>query len=389
VFTAGATSARVAELLSQQQIQLLPHMRPIREFDDLFILDRTLDLVTPLFPQHTYGAMIDEVMGMTGGYIRVGDNDEVDLFSPADEIFPRVRALHYGEVMAGMVEQLRETQEVIGGLRDLVGSREWNAKALRAVELRRQQPTVRQHLTIIESIARLLPPFYIQTGNKMVGLLHGDPIDVDVAFTLMTAGHFARGISLLCAKSILDGGLGKPYEELLARMIAEWGLPGVADFAALERVGLITEAKFFGGKAKFLAAVEKLRIVIDGGDDADLGAVYAMGESWGYVPILVRLVQEGLIGEWREGGRTAKTFEQLDVKFSVVGEEAPVAQTVDGAVVKKVLVFVIGGVTEQEALVFQQLGRVAFDDKVEVHLASTNVITGSRLVMEVCPSIPK
>jgi hypothetical protein len=33
-------------------------------------------------------------------------------------------------------------------------------------------------------------------------------------------------------------------------MIAEWGVPGAADFAALERVGFISEAKLFGGDRK-------------------------------------------------------------------------------------------------------------------------------------------
>jgi hypothetical protein len=82
-------------------------------------------------------------------------------------------------------------------------------------------------------------------------------------------------------------------------------------------------------------------------------------------------------------------FENLNVKYAVTGVEAPVAQTVDGAVAKKVLVFMIGGITEQELIVFQQLGRVAFNGEVEIHVAITNVITGSRLVMEVCPSIQK
>jgi hypothetical protein len=393
VFTAGAMAGRVNEVLTQQQIQLAGYMRRVREFDDLFIFDRTVDLLTPLLTQTRYSGVIDECIGITAGYIKlpeaiVGD-DEVDLFSPADELFPQVRGMRVNVVPSEMRKIDLEVAQVKGSLHDAAGTREWNAKALRAAELKKQHPFAIEHFKLGLHVMMNLPLLFFGLVNSEVSILHVDPVDPAIAFRLMTVGQIARGVRFLCAQSLIEGGLGKPYEELQARMISEFGVAGAVDFAALEKSGFVSEAKLFRGGVKFMAAVEKLRVLIEGGEDADLGAVYELDPGWGYVPLLVRLVQEGLMGEWKETGRVAKVFEDLDVKYSVAGEEAPSTQTIDGPVAKKVLVFVIGGVTEQEALVFQQLGRVAFDDKVEIHLASTNVITGSKLITQVCPSIRK
>jgi hypothetical protein len=395
VFTAGGTAARVGELFAQQAAQLQAFSVSQREFDDFFIIDRTVDLMTPLLTQTTYGGLLDEYLGNHYGWVELpkgvsSSKDEADLFSPADSVFPQVRALRMDLVGVEIMPQAREAVEIAQTLQDTRGSRDWNAKALRAAELVRLQPFFALHIDLGIEIQARRSLYFTDVLNFEAEAIHGQTAHSDLAFRLMNLGETLGGLRLLCLKSVLQGGLGSStFEELEKRLLADVGVEAVADVAGLERSGLLASAKFFGGSVKLLSAVEKLKALIRGGEDAELGSCFGLDQDFAYVPLLVRLVQAGLAGEWKPGGSAAKALEQIDVRFAVTGEEAPVAQTLEGAAARRVLVFVVGGVTDSEAVIFQQLGRVAFEEKVEVHLGSTTVISGQRLIAEVCPSLRK
>jgi hypothetical protein len=104
------------------------------------------------------------------------------------------------------------------------------------------------------------------------------------------------------------------------------------------------------------------------------------------VPLLVRLVQSGLQqpGQWAKGGGVDSILNDFKIQYVVYAPDE-----LGNPPTRKVLVFVIGGVTESEASLFHQMGSILFDDKVEFHIASTNLTSGRRIVGEISPLFEK
>jgi hypothetical protein len=87
---------------------------------------------------------------------------------------------------------------------------------------------------------------------------------------------------------------------------------------------------------------------------------------------------------WAKGGSVDSILNDFKIQHAVYAPgELGTPPT------RKVLVFVIGGVTESEAAIFHQLGSILFDDKVDFHIASTNLTSGRRIVAEISPLFEK
>jgi hypothetical protein len=185
---------------------------------------------------------------------------------------------------------------------------------------------------------------------------------------------------------------GRLLRDFQRRLVGRFGAAVAGDFARLARAGLLASGALFSlpfGRPSFAAVRDAVRQVVDpaarktgeDGGPADVGAGYG-----NFVPLIARLVQAGLEGQWDAGGPIDKLLGQLAVEHAVVGEEAS-EREIDGRMKRRVAVFVVGGVTETEVQAIRQMNAVFFDGKVEFHVGSTNVICGKKLIREVCPAL--
>jgi hypothetical protein len=180
-------------------------------------------------------------------------------------------------------------------------------------------------------------------------------------------------------------------------LIGEFGFEAMRDWANLEKCGMLRQSSGLlgilgGGKPKFEAIRKEFNLIVEqrgrktDSEGNDLGPIDLDGPYNEFVPLLVRLVQAGVTGKWEKGSSGEKLMASLGLQFGVYGEKS-VRTDVSGERPRRVLLFVLGGVTLSECLLFGNLGKVIFDDTIEFHLGSTSIITSPRLFEEICPCI--
>jgi hypothetical protein len=400
VFTVGKIAASVYDLLEQQKAQIGETNRnQDSTFFDMFIIDRTADLVTPLISQMTYGGLVDEKFDVQYGYLDLpADYPPNELLPPdrrlllcddADEVYGKARGLPVLGALDHFLGLINEIKEIKTKLNETAGTRAWNANGMRAARLNRMKPYMEVHLDLLQ---RVFPLNWLEMTSLgfEYSLLVGQEVDPSLILRLINCGRPADGLRLLCLYSQLAKGVEtKLYADVLRRLIGAVGLGAAQDIANFDKCGLLRiQSGFLSGllaKSRFAPVSDELKCVLtelekkvdaDGNDAgaADVGAAYDK-----YVPLVVRVVQAGIEGKWGSPG-VEGALQKLEVPHQV---HAPAE--LPNPPVRKVLVFIIGGITESEAGVFHQLGSVLFDDKVEFHVGSTSVTSGRKLIAEIAP----
>jgi hypothetical protein len=409
VFTCGSMSSRVYELLEAQKAQIgLAHFNPNTVFDELFVIDRTVDLVTPLLTQFTYAGQLDDRFGIDFGDLPLPKG--LDIADPAHpdeplrtfhlcdatgEVYPAICGLPLAEVenyLRGLMNEIGDIKEKMAGS---TGTSQWTIYAARAAKLLKLQHLIPVHLGLLERVLSVGWLEYKGMSYELSLLDDGDA-NRDLLVKFVHAGKLIDALRLLCLDSVISRGVPqKLVQDIHRRLVYRLGLRVSQDLIGLEKCGLLKTSALLSLSrgVKFETIRKELRLLVDPkqrrsdpeGNDlgpSDVGASYD-----NYVPLLVRIVQAGLSGGWEKGGVADRILGQMDIEHAVVGEPGQAKVTADGTVAKKVLVFVIGGVTQSECLIFNQLGKIIFDDKFEFHVGSTNITSGSKIIKDVCPNV--
>jgi hypothetical protein len=400
VFTVGSIAESVYDLLEQQKAQIGESNRnPDSTFFDLFIIDRTADLVTPLLTQMTYGGLIDEKFNVSYGYLDLpGDyppnqllpaDRRLLLSDEADEVYWKARGLPVLDALDHILSLIQEIKDIKVKLNQTAGTSAWNANGLRAARLNKMKPYMEVHLDLLQ---RVFPPKWLErlALDFEYSMLVGNEVDPSLILRLINCGRATDGIRLLCLYSQLTKGVdSKLYGDVLRRLIGAVGIPVARDIANFDKCGLLRLQtgilSAFWAKSRFEPVSQQLKCVLsslerktdpDGNDagPADVGAAYDK-----YVPLVVRVVQAGIQGRWGSPD-VEGALKKLEIPHKV---HAP--PELPNPPVKKVLVFVIGGVTESEAGIFHQLGTVLFHDEVEFHVGTTAITSGRRFIREISP----
>jgi hypothetical protein len=393
VFVCGSVATRVCDLLEQQKVQIgASYLNPDRTFDEMFIIDRTADLVTPLVAQWIFAGLIDDRYGINAGYLVIGKDDEVDLCEPEDELFPSLRGRQRVDAFNSAFALAREAEQLQEQLHESFG-RQYNVTALRAMKVIKMKPNIPKYVKLIEELGDVMQPLSRAAWNLERDLICSGDRPKDTVWNLMAINRVIRALQLFCMSSVIYRGVDKSdLITMQQKLVAQFGLTAVKDVAALERCGLLaTRTGWMSfGKLDFAKVRSTFRLFVERDEEPrdesewdDVDPVYGSG----YVPLLVRLVETGLRGMWQKGGEIDKLLDQMGIKDRSVHGEAPLDE--GAGVAKKVLVFVIGGVTESEAWIFHVLGKIVFRDQVEFHVGSTGTVTGAKLIRDVCPSLAK
>jgi len=99
IYGKGAAAAQLFDLMVRMKRETCgrePQVRP--QIDSLVILDRGVDLVSPLPTQLTYEGLIDEMFGIQCASVRLPEEDKVISLSSAEELYQELRGLNFNAV---------------------------------------------------------------------------------------------------------------------------------------------------------------------------------------------------------------------------------------------------------------------------------------------------
>ncbi|TFK56782.1 Sec1-like protein [Heliocybe sulcata] len=310
------------------------------KIDSLIILDRRVDMVTPLLTQLTYEGLIDEMIGIKNSHIEV----PVSLLSPpnptpANPAAPSTSASTSAVTAVPLSKEKKKkyhltaaNDPLFGELRDMnfasVGKRlnrtahrldeDYKArlKAQTVTQLRdfvgklgglqTEHQALRLHTGLSEMI---VPQTRTEIFNKSLEIQQNLLASYDVSGQISSIEDLiAQGadmqlvIRLLCLASITSGGIKtKPLENLKREILQSYGynfLPLLLSLSAPPLAVLLpnplpasTPPSVVASRYPYTSVRKSLRLLMEDTDaldevENDIGYVYS-----GYAPISIRLVQ--------------------------------------------------------------------------------------------------
>ncbi|OMO93071.1 Sec1-like protein [Corchorus olitorius] len=352
----GKASVLVADILSRMQTEepVNSSDMAVPEINTLVLIDREVDMVTPMCSQLTYEGLLDEFLHINNGSVELdasimggqqeGKKMKVPLNS-SDKLFKEIRDLNF-EVVTQVLRQkatsmkqdyteMTTTNQSVSELKDFV-------KKLNSLPEMTRHINLAQHLSTFTS----KPSFLAK---------------LDMEHTIIEASSYER-----------------------RELLHSYGFEHMATLHNLEKAGLFKKQE---SKSNWLTVKRALQLVVEDTDTAnpnDIAYVFS-----GYAPLSIRLVQHAVRSGWRpmeeilkllpgphtetkKGGfASSASFDTLQAASSGIEKVADGRRSL-------VLVVFVGGVTFAEISALRFLSAqegMAYD----VIIGTTKIVNGSTL----------
>jgi hypothetical protein len=368
---------------------------PSKVFDSIIIIDRGVDLVTPLCTQLTYEGLVDEVVGiqsahvevdaalvsdgqvsvqMTGGAVGASGSTtplangtrkskKVRLDAVTDPLFGSIRDENFaivGEKLHNSAKQLNEDYEKRHNAKTVSEMRAFVSKL---GGLTKAHQSLRLHTGLTEKImeytTRELFNLNLELQQNIIAGLDLNGQLSSIEDLILAEAPLFVVLRLLCLLSVVGGGIKPKNLEYLKREILQtYGYDKITLLNMLNKTQLLTRATTSSSRSSvgFQAVRTPLKLVVDDVDERhpnDISYVYS-----GYAPLSIRLVQavaqkDALLAKSTPSSATRKL---LPKAHSIVGWRGfeDVVNCLDGPAFDQVQ-------TKQEA---------AFDRSPEAHRTS-------------------
>jgi len=333
--------------------------------DMIVLLDRDVDMVTPLCTQLTYEGLIDEILGVEKGAVAIpqrafgGDvKDEEE--DKNREVYVRARAHKSGKI--AMRPKLNNTDPLFDEIRSMNFGRACNVIRDKSTAIKEDYEAIKggnvedQHVSEIGGFVKKIKANIGGTGLDLHATLAKYLIDctkkiwfqnrlecerlcvegqdlnrvMDHIEVMIYRGDEAIPcLRMICLACICFGGFPtKIYEKIFTDLFNAFGGEICLKLYALETAGLFLEKDQAKLRPRGFAAARKaLKLVADNvdGSEAPKDITFAYSSS-GYAPLSCRLIEGATRGPWRA---IAPNNTGEEVLKSLPGELFEYTQTVD------------------------------------------------------------
>ncbi|KAG2729803.1 hypothetical protein I3843_01G261200 [Carya illinoinensis] len=393
----GKASVRVADILNRMQAEE-PVNSPdmvVPEINTLILLDREVDMVTPMCSQLTYEGLIDEFLHINNGSVELdasimgvqqeGKKIKVPLNS-SDKLFKEIRDLNF-EVVVQILRQkatsmkqdyteMTTTTQTVSELKDFV-------KKLNSL------PEITRHINLAQHLSTFTSkPSFLGQLDMEHTIVEAQSYDICYEYIeemIHKQEPLVNVLRLLILFSVTNSGLPKKHFDYLRReLLHSYGFEHMATLNNLEKAGLLKKQET---KSNWLTIKRALQLVVDDTDTAnpnDIAYVFS-----GYAPLSIRLIQHAVRSGWRPIEEILKLLpgphsETKRGRFSsspsfdtLQGASANIDRAADGRR-SLVLVVFIGGVTFAEISALRFLTAqegMAYD----MIIGTTKIVSGHTL----------
>uniref|UniRef100_A0ACD5Z0I3 Uncharacterized protein n=1 Tax=Avena sativa TaxID=4498 RepID=A0ACD5Z0I3_AVESA len=383
----GLASTKAAELLNNMQLEDPVNMdnMGMPEIDTLILLDREVDMVTPMCSQLTYEGLLDEMLEIHNGSVEVdasimgvqqdGKMVKVPLNS-SDKLYKEIRDLNLHVVV--------QTQSV-SKLKGFVKRLHSLTEIARHVDLA-------QHLkSFVEK-----PSFHARVVIEQM-ILEVENYETCFKYIediIQKQESIETVLRLLVLLSLTNAGLPKKNFDYLRREILHnYGFEHMSLLYYLEKAGLVKRQE---SRSNWVGISRALQLIVDIKDPENLMPDDISYIFSGYAPLSIRLVQHAVRSGWRSIEELLKLLPgpHLDLKRGVSTISSS-SEVLPGSMEQYstervghrslVLVVFIGGITSAEISALRFLSAqegMGYDFLV----ATTKVITGNTLLRPIIAS---
>ncbi|CAG8439118.1 13289_t:CDS:10 [Acaulospora colombiana] len=295
--------------------------------DSLIIIDRSVDLITPLFTQLTYEGLIDEVFGIRASHAEVDSSivgpapqkpaaaansvtstataspsqpppqpqakKKKVVLNSGDKLFSRLRDMNFavvGGVLSSVAKRINDDYEAYIGrhqAKTMGQIREFINK-LGGLQSEHQSLRIR----IAEEIVGVtVTPEFNKALEVQQNLVAGIDVNTQNEYIeemINRQAPLVQVLRLLCLQSLVNGGLKqKNFEFFKKEILQTYGFEHLQTLLNLEKLGMFV--KQVSNRNQYAYIRKSLRLIVDEVDEhnpQDISYVYS-----GYAPLSVRLLQ--------------------------------------------------------------------------------------------------
>ncbi|XP_057348498.1 vacuolar protein sorting-associated protein 33A isoform X1 [Manis pentadactyla] len=401
IFGKGECARQVANMMIRMKREFTGSQNSIFPvFDNLLLLDRNVDLLTPLATQLTYEGLIDEIYGIQNSYVKLppekfapkkqGDGGK-DLpteakklqLNSAEELYAEIRDKNFnavGSVLSKKAKVIsaafeeRHNAKTVGEIKQFVSQ---------LPHMQAARGSLANHTSIAELIKDVTTSedFFdkLTVEQEFMSGIDTDKVNSYIEDCIAQKHPLIKVLRLICLQSVCNSGLKQKVLDYYKREIlqAKWlllqtyGYEHILTLSNLEKAGLLKPQA--GGRNNYPTIRKTLRLWMDDVNEqnpTDISYVYS-----GYAPLSVRLAQ--LLS--RPGWRSIE-----EVLRILPGPHFEERQPLPTGLQKKrqpgenrvALIFFLGGVTFAEIAALRFLSQLE-DGGTEYVIATTKLMNGA------------
>ena len=378
------------------------------EIDSLIILDRDVDLVTPMLTQNTFEGLVDEHFGINCSFVQIPSEmagDEKNKGKPRkwplnsdNTVYADIRDKNFGVVLQVLGQKTRDLKEAederhnahsVGQIKDFV-------KKLGS--LQSEKASLQTFVNIAIAIKDECGDDFGEHFSTEQDLIRGDEVRACIEYlehAIIDKKPLVSVLRQLCLLSLTTNELKqKKFDEIRTSILQSYGYPALFTLLNLEKVGLlqrygapVTPAGQMGPRpGNWGRARSQCHLFPDGGDEQerpmDIAYTYA-----GYAPLSCRLVQMA----HGDGPYKAKPQAWGALDADLPGGPSDEVVQISGASAgsgggggeggrkkKLTLVLFLGGVTYAEISALRFMGE--HDPNRQYMVATTKISNGSTML---------
>ncbi|TYH75264.1 hypothetical protein ES332_D04G007700v1 [Gossypium tomentosum] len=381
----GKASVLVSDILDRMHTEepMNSSDMALSEINTLILIDREVDMVTPMCSQLTYEGLLDEFLRINNGSVELdssimgvqqeGKKMKVPLNS-SDKLFKEIRDLNF-EVVVQVLRQkatsmkqdyteMTTTNQTVSELKDFV-------KKLNSLPEMTRHINLAQHLSTFTS-----KPSFLAKLDMEHTIIETSSYDICFDYIeemIHKQEPLVNVLRLLILFSVTNSGLPKKHFDYLRReLLHSYGFEHMATLNNLEKAGLLKKQE---SKSNWLTVKRALQLVVEDTDTAnpnDIAYVFS-----GYAPLSIRLVQHAVRSGWRAMEEILKLLPGPHTETKR-GASNGLDKIADGRR-SLVLVVFVGGVTFAEIAALRFLSAqegMAYD----LIIGTTKMVNGHSLV---------
>jgi hypothetical protein len=419
-------NVKVVGRMSEQVSNMIQRMRKedsgiddtiIPEIHTLMLIDRDVDLVTPMVSPLTYEALIDEIIGVHNGAVTVDrsmtyeddteaakrkkkdDKPESKTVSVPlnsnDKLYKDIRDYNISILPLYLSDKSKEIRAIRKAYDDKKRGQDGDSKGTMAIEELRdfvkKIPSLKEtysqltfHINMTEKITAMTnSKAFRDRWNVEHKIMDGDKQIEEIENAMARQQPLLDVVRLLCLQSLVvdkEKGFIKPkvFDELRHKLVHTYGYEMIFLLDNLDKVGLLRKRDAAG---PFGNLVKKLNLV----HDSNLATPEDMSYvTSGYAPLSCRLVQLTTKGNWTAAAADALkglNTPTLSITQSLSKEVEDSLFKSEGRDNKRkvMVVYFIGGVTFLEIAALRQLQK-SEGCKYDIIVCTTKICSGKTLI---------
>jgi len=365
----------------------------------LILLDRTVDMITPVLTPRTYEGLLDYVYGINHCTITVADNDgkkesgkqekakpKKMCLNSSDPIFKHVRDVNFEALSSIFKQMASRIQEGYDKRHGMDSISEINSFMKQFKGLRQDHDLLTKHINLADKIAaqHISLPHFQRIVRHEYALLSGNAHPTGESAEDFVEECIGRMrplplvLRLLSLITLTVGGVSaNRYQSLKRDILQTYGYKHIFTLINMERYGLLRKLegfkRFVQNTSTYASLRKSLNLICDR-DNMDMSNPEKLGANdincvgSGYAPLSVRLVEAATKPNgWRPlenvmaqlPGRLLPLYQQFnpDDEKLVNTERHQTTQNLSNPKAKVALVVYIGGVTFSEISGIRMLER--------------------------------